>query len=112
MSDDWKDAACRGLATSLFFPTTGESSSEAKAVCRGCPVRQKCIDFAVENGEKFGIWGGLSEKERRRNRAQRERVVPHGASRYRGGCHCQECRDGHAEYERRRAGRQRLRRLA
>jgi WhiB family redox-sensing transcriptional regulator len=40
-------------------------------VCRGCEVRQQCLDYALANGEKFGIWGGLSERERRRLRRQR-----------------------------------------
>ena len=47
----------------------------AKEVCRGCEVRHDCLEFALQNGEKFGIWGGLSERERRRIRRQRAQVA-------------------------------------
>lgn len=49
------------------------STEEAKAVCAGCAVREQCLEFALTNGEKFGIWGGLSERERRRIRRERAR---------------------------------------
>lgn len=52
----------------LWFPERGASVSEAKAICRACPVQQECLTYAVNNGEKFGIWGGKSERERRRIR--------------------------------------------
>lgn len=68
---DWSwrdDAVCAGLDPDLFFPERGASSGEAKAVCRGCPVRSECLEHAMSVPEKFGIWGGLSEKERRRLR--------------------------------------------
>lgn len=58
-------AACRGLDPDLFFPGRGQSTTEARAVCAGCPVRQPCRDFAVTNGERFGIWGQTSERQRR-----------------------------------------------
>jgi WhiB family redox-sensing transcriptional regulator len=63
-------AACTGLATreDLFFPARGEATGPAKAICRGCSVRADCLDFAMINGEKFGVWGGLSGRERRRLR--------------------------------------------
>jgi WhiB family redox-sensing transcriptional regulator len=54
-----------------FFPERGSSTKEAKAVCELCPVRQKCLDYALMNGEKFGIWGGTSERERRKIRKDR-----------------------------------------
>lgn len=62
---------CRGVNPDLFFPERGESTREAKEVCRGCPVREECLEYALAGGEKFGIWGGLSERERRRIRRQR-----------------------------------------
>lgn len=69
---DWvKRAACRGTSPDLFFPTRGESTAEAKAVCADCHVRTQCLDYALTNCEKFGVWGGLSERERRRIRKQR-----------------------------------------
>jgi WhiB family redox-sensing transcriptional regulator len=66
-----RQAACSGTAKELFFPARGESATEPKAVCVGCPVRSECLEYALALGEKHGIWGGLSERERRRLRAQR-----------------------------------------
>lgn len=63
--------ACQGHDPDLFFPTQGESVAQAKAICGDCPVREACLEYALENGEKFGIWGGTSERERRRIRSQR-----------------------------------------
>ena len=64
-------ANCMGVDPDLFFPERGASTREAKEVCRGCVVREDCLEYALDNGEKFGIWGGLSERERRRLRRQR-----------------------------------------
>lgn len=70
----WRsDAACAGMRADLFFPGRGESPAEAKAVCRGCPVRDACLADALEGGERFGVWGGLSERERRRRLRRRAR---------------------------------------
>ena len=68
----WQDRAnCLGVNPDLFFPERGASTREAKEVCKGCVVREECLEYALANGEKFGIWGGLSERERRRIRRQR-----------------------------------------
>ncbi|GMU79261.1 MAG: hypothetical protein AMXMBFR46_20540 [Acidimicrobiia bacterium] len=68
----WQERAnCLGVDPDLFFPERGASTREAKSVCRGCEVRGDCLEFALAQGEKFGIWGGLSERERRRVRRQR-----------------------------------------
>ena len=68
----WQDYAnCLGVDPDLFFPERGASTREAKEVCRGCVVQDECLEFALSNGEKFGIWGGKSERERRRVRRQR-----------------------------------------
>ena len=68
----WQERAnCLGVDPDLFFPERGASTREAKAVCRGCEVRAECLEYALDHGEKFGIWGGLSERERRRVRRQR-----------------------------------------
>lgn len=64
-------ANCLGVDPDMFFPERGASTREAKAVCNGCSVRDDCLEYALVNGEKFGIWGGLSERERRRVRRQR-----------------------------------------
>ncbi len=64
-------ANCLGVDPDLFFPERGASTREAKEVCRGCVVRDECLEYALANGEKFGIWGGMSERERRRIRRAR-----------------------------------------
>ena len=64
-------ANCMGVDPDLFFPERGASTREAKEVCRGCVVREDCLEYALANGEKFGIWGGMSERERRRLRRPR-----------------------------------------
>ena len=74
--NSWQDQAnCLGVDPDLFFPERGASTREAKEVCRGCVVRAECLEFALQNGEKFGIWGGLSERERRRIRRQRAQAA-------------------------------------
>ncbi len=68
----WQDFAnCLGVDPDLFFPERGASTREAKEVCRGCTVREDCLEYALQNGERFGVWGGMSERERRRIRRQR-----------------------------------------
>lgn len=68
-------AACRGLDAALFFPTRGEwTRGEAREVCGGCPVRAECLEHALEAGEKFGIWGGKTERQRRVMRRARQRA--------------------------------------
>jgi len=71
-------ANCMGVDPELFFPERGASTREAKEVCRGCVVREDCLEFAIANSEKFGIWGGMSERERRRVR--RARVLAQAAN--------------------------------
>ncbi len=73
-------ANCLGVDPDLFFPERGASTREAKEVCRGCVVRDDCLDYALANGEKFGIWGGLSERERRRVRRARAGGQRNGAA--------------------------------
>ncbi len=69
---DWMERAnCLGCDPDLFYPERGESITQARAVCAGCVVRAECLEFALSTGEKLGIWGGLSERERRRLRRQR-----------------------------------------
>jgi WhiB family redox-sensing transcriptional regulator len=70
----WQNYAnCLGVDPDLFFPERGASTREAKEVCRGCVVTENCLEYALANGDKFGIWGGTSERERRRIR--RARVI-------------------------------------
>jgi WhiB family redox-sensing transcriptional regulator len=68
-------AACRGCDPELFFTDRGESTNPAKAVCKDCDVRADCLEYALANKEKFGIWGGLSERERRKLRQARRRAA-------------------------------------
>ena len=64
---DWQDRAlCAQTDPEAFFPEKGGSTREAKKVCRSCEVRAECLEYALEHDERFGIWGGLSERERRR----------------------------------------------
>lgn len=66
---DWKaDAACRDLDTDLFFPENDAAAGPALAVCASCPVRAACLDFALRTRQHDGVWGGLTESERRRVR--------------------------------------------
>ena len=70
--ESWRlDALCAETDPEAFFPEKGGSTREAKRVCNGCAVRTECLEAALTNDERFGIWGGLSERERRRLRLQR-----------------------------------------
>ena len=63
----WQDRAlCAQTDPEAFFPEKGGSTREAKRVCRSCEVKAECLDYALEKDERFGIWGGMSERERRR----------------------------------------------
>ena len=67
----WQDRAlCAQTDPEAFFPEKGGSTREAKRVCRSCEVRAECLEYALEHDERFGIWGGLSERERRRLKRQ------------------------------------------
>jgi WhiB family redox-sensing transcriptional regulator len=68
-------AACKGTDTELFYPEVGASIAPAKAVCASCLVRNMCLDFALSHNEKFGVWGGTSERQRRRLRAEHRRLA-------------------------------------
>lgn len=65
---DWQEfAACAGADPDLFFLERGGIGySEGKKFCRQCPVRQECLDYAVRHKIKFGLWGGLAERQRRK----------------------------------------------
>ncbi len=65
--DQWQERAlCAQTDPEAFFPEKGGSTREAKRICLGCEVRDACLDYALAHDERFGIWGGLSERERRR----------------------------------------------
>lgn len=116
---DWMDrAACKGQApTDAFFPTRGEELKVAQSFCDRCPVAAECLEYALRNAIHHGIWGGKSERERRRLRRGRRwcaycrkpfvpsasgrdqvcspecrlLITPHSALRYRYGCRCTVC---------------------
>ncbi len=66
---EWQERAlCAQTDPEAFFPEKGGSTREAKRICSGCEVRAECLEYALAHDERFGIWGGLSERERRRLR--------------------------------------------
>ena len=88
-----------GRQGDLFFPTRGEPADDAKAVCAQCPVCQQCVEFALANGEKFGIWGGTSETWsagliRRHRGLSRRRASSAAASALVSERHSASCRHG------------------
>lgn len=126
-ADDWRQQAnCLGTAVNLFFPEQGASTHDAvwaKAICAACPVRTECLDANID--EKWGIWGGMSERERRKERRRRagfaEENEPPAQPRKRirsapmqpcgtraafrrhylaGETPCGPCREANAEYQR------------
>jgi WhiB family redox-sensing transcriptional regulator len=62
---------CAQTDPELFFPEKGGSTREAKAICGRCEVRSQCLDYAIERNEEHGVWGGLSDHQRRRLRRER-----------------------------------------
>ncbi|GAB3296870.1 WhiB family transcriptional regulator [Epidermidibacterium keratini] len=69
---EWQEnALCAQTDPEAFFPEKGGSTREAKKICVGCEVKAECLEYALANDERFGIWGGLSERERRRIKNER-----------------------------------------
>jgi WhiB family redox-sensing transcriptional regulator len=67
----WQERAlCAQTDPEAFFPEKGGSTREAKRICTGCEVRSECLEYALAHDERFGIWGGMSERERRRLKRQ------------------------------------------
>ncbi|MCW2527035.1 MAG: WhiB family transcriptional regulator [Pseudonocardiales bacterium] len=63
----WQERSlCAQTDPEAFFPEKGGSTREAKKICTGCEVKSECLEYALAHDERFGIWGGLSERERRR----------------------------------------------
>ena len=70
----WKQgAACKGVDADIFYPASDEEADDAKIVCRSCEVREMCLEYALAYRERDGIWGGATERERRRIIRQRRR---------------------------------------
>lgn len=96
--DAWTEqAACKGK-TNLFFVNRGDTTSMklAKAICQTCPVIVECRQHVTYNPERFGIWAGMTEKDRRAYRLENGIKLPaaqHGTrTRYASGCRCLDCR--------------------
>jgi WhiB family redox-sensing transcriptional regulator len=104
-------AECKGMDPELFHPNRGEDTAAAKAVCAECLSRVECLEYALANNEKVGIWGGTSERERRAlrrelNLAKPKPPIRHGTvrgattHRARGEEPCQSCKDAVNVYAR------------
>jgi WhiB family redox-sensing transcriptional regulator len=73
----WMAAArCRDLEPAMFFPSDGLGVELARRICVNCPVQAPCLEYALQHHIEHGVWGGTSERERRRI-ARRRRSVPH-----------------------------------
>jgi WhiB family redox-sensing transcriptional regulator len=76
MKPSWRDrSACRGIDPEVFFPAADEEAEPAKEICAVCPVRQACLEHALTTREREGVWGGTTERERRRLVRQRRRTA-------------------------------------
>ena len=70
--ETWMDLAlCAETDPEIFYPEKGGSTREAKLICSRCEVRAECLEYALEHDERFGIWGGLSERQRRNLKRER-----------------------------------------
>lgn len=103
-----KDAACRGLAVNLFVTERGELINDAKRVCATCTVSDECLRYALDNGIRYGVWGGTSERDRRalRREGRVSRLTAacgtiSGYERHRkeGSTPCPSCRLARSEYK-------------
>ncbi|HEY9249373.1 MAG TPA: WhiB family transcriptional regulator [Rariglobus sp.] len=65
---DWTGALCAQTDGNLWFPDFGEPTRTARAICERCPLQDACLDYALTRGERFGVWGGVSERDRRKLR--------------------------------------------
>ena len=113
---DWRQLAnCRDMDDAIFYDTySRDGVALAKKICRRCPVTTQCLTWAVEHREPYGIWGGLTERERRgqapsrRGRGAKPREIRHGTEggyythRRRGEDPCTECRHAATAAHRRR----------
>lgn len=67
MDTEWMaEGRCREVAPSVFFPSDGLGVQAAQRICAECPVSEECLEYALENRIDHGVWGGRSERERRR----------------------------------------------
>jgi WhiB family redox-sensing transcriptional regulator len=74
--ETWQDSAlCREVDPEMFFPEKGERPTDPRRVCFACQVRAECLEYALANGERYGIWGGTTETQRRRLRREPTEVA-------------------------------------
>lgn len=105
-SQPWAELAlCSQTDPEQFFPEKGGSTRAAKTICDGCEVRAECLIWALDNDERFGTWGGLSERERRKLKGESDDTgacgtYPKGYGRHkrRGEAPCVDCRLAANEY--------------
>jgi WhiB family redox-sensing transcriptional regulator len=75
MGNNWmNDGKCRELAPEVFFPSDGVGVDVARRICSDCPVKAPCLEYALYNRIQHGVWGGASERERRRIAARRQKA--------------------------------------
>ncbi len=76
LSEEWQNLArCRGRNLEIFYPQRGVRNASAKALCQDCEVKMECLEYAIAHEERFGIWGGLSERERRKIMRERRKIA-------------------------------------
>ena len=76
LSESWqRDAACRDLDVEVFFPASGVEVAAAQEICKYCIVRKTCLEYALDNDLNHGVWGGESERGRRRIKKERRQAV-------------------------------------
>lgn len=76
MNQNWREhAACQGIDAEVFYPVEDEDADPAKAVCAQCTVATACLEYALAARERDGVWGGATERERRRLVRQRRRTA-------------------------------------
>jgi len=78
MNTSWREfARCRGVDPEVFYPVSDDddAADEAKSICALCPVREPCLEYALSTREKNGVWGGLTERERRRVLRRRRKTA-------------------------------------
>jgi WhiB family redox-sensing transcriptional regulator len=66
------DAACARVDNELFYPDRGQPTKDAKLICRGCPSRDACLEYALQHNERWGVWGATSERERAKMRREQQ----------------------------------------
>ena len=97
---DWFSQGACATSDVNFFPGRGNNKGvqAAKAVCAGCPVVEQCLAYAMSGGEKYGVWGGKSENQRRALRPAREIVHGRNSTYQHRCCRCDLCRKASARY--------------